>query len=142
MEHATPCGWPGCRIGTADRVFLYAHWACYLLSSLAGALAAYVHGAHLTLLDGLGAGVGLAPATAASLRAQCASFLRAQLPAELQPHARLAEGELQCCLGCVTHIAAWDASKSWVEVLASSCVKKLGGNAGVKLRQYAALPAL
>jgi midasin len=60
-----------------------------------GALGAYVHGAHLTLLDGLGAGVGLTPAAASALRAQCAAFLRAQLPDPLQPHAHLAEGDLQ-----------------------------------------------
>jgi midasin len=45
-----------------------------------GALPAYLHGAHLVLLDGLGLGVGLPPSTAAPLRAQCISFLESQLP--------------------------------------------------------------
>lgn len=59
----------------------------------AGALPAYVHGAHLVLLDGLGLGVGLPPSIASALRHQCCLFLRQQLPAgPVQLHATLAEG--------------------------------------------------
>ncbi|EFJ44763.1 hypothetical protein VOLCADRAFT_121252, partial [Volvox carteri f. nagariensis] len=59
-----------------------------------GALPAYAHGAHLTLLDGIGLGVGLPAAAAASLRASLCAFLATQLPPELGPHAALAEGHL------------------------------------------------
>lgn len=59
-----------------------------------GPLHAYAHGAHLTLLDGLGLGSGVQPSVAAALRAQCAAFLKGQLPPELHMHARLAEGDL------------------------------------------------
>ncbi|GIL43445.1 hypothetical protein Vafri_916, partial [Volvox africanus] len=59
-----------------------------------GALPAYAHGAHLTLLDGIGLGVGLPAAAAASLRASLSTFLATQLPPELAPHVALAEGQL------------------------------------------------
>ncbi|KIY92256.1 hypothetical protein MNEG_15708 [Monoraphidium neglectum] len=45
-----------------------------------GPLAAYAHGAHLTLLDGLGLGTGLPPASLAALRRRCEQLLAAQLP--------------------------------------------------------------
>ncbi len=41
---------------------------------------AYVHGAYLTLLDGLGLGLGLPEAVSLQLRAACETFLRSQLP--------------------------------------------------------------
>jgi midasin len=41
---------------------------------------AYAHGAYLTLLDGLGLGLGLAEGEAAQLRAACVAFLHDQLP--------------------------------------------------------------
>ena len=44
------------------------------------AWAAYVHGAYLTLLDGLGLGLGIPEATARQLRAACELFLHTQLP--------------------------------------------------------------
>lgn len=71
-------------------------WATFVNAAAPalGALPAYVHGAHLTLLDGLGLGSGVQPAAAAVLRNQCAAFLRSQLPAEMQAHAKLAEGDL------------------------------------------------
>lgn len=47
---------------------------------------AYAHGAFLTLLDGLGLGLGLADTEAADLRRACIDFLRAQL----QPDSRYA----------------------------------------------------
>ncbi len=45
-------------------------------------MTAYLHGAHLVLLDGLGLGVGLPPASVAPLRDQCCAFLRQQLPTD------------------------------------------------------------
>ncbi|KAG2499138.1 hypothetical protein HYH03_002721 [Edaphochlamys debaryana] len=59
-----------------------------------GPLAAYAHGAHLTLLDGIGLGVGLPAAAAAALRSALCAFLASQLPPEQAPHAALAEGRL------------------------------------------------
>lgn len=62
-----------------------------------GDLAAYAHGAHLTLLDGIGLGVGVPPATAAFLRARCHARLMTQLSghdAGAQLHAALASGDL------------------------------------------------
>lgn len=41
---------------------------------------AYAHGAYLTLLDGLGLGLGIPEATATQLRASCEAFIGAQLP--------------------------------------------------------------
>lgn len=41
---------------------------------------AYVHGASLTLLDGLGLGLGMPEASASALRAACLAFLATQLP--------------------------------------------------------------
>ena len=41
---------------------------------------AYAHGAHLTLLDGLGLGLGLPEETAKHITAECRAFLRRQLP--------------------------------------------------------------
>ncbi|MEW5309894.1 MAG: hypothetical protein WDW38_001740 [Sanguina aurantia] len=60
-----------------------------------GALPAYLHGAHLTLMDGIGLGVGLPAIAAAALHDSCQSFLASQLPAELRPHAQLAKGDMQ-----------------------------------------------
>lgn len=47
---------------------------------------------HLTA--GIGLGVGLPAATAAALRSALSAFLATQLPPDLVPHARLAEGHL------------------------------------------------
>ena len=59
-------------------------WASFCRTVvLAGQLstwAAYAHGAYLTLLDGLGLGLGLPEATARQLRAACEQFLHSQLP--------------------------------------------------------------
>lgn len=44
---------------------------------------AYVHGAYLTLLDGLGLGLGLPEETAKHLANECEGFLRRQLPKEV-----------------------------------------------------------
>jgi len=41
---------------------------------------AYAHGAYLTLLDGLGLGLGIPEATATQLRASCEAFIGTQLP--------------------------------------------------------------
>ena len=71
-------------------------WVSFINSSgpLIGHLAAYAHGAYLTLLDGLGLGVGLPAGAAQGLRAACQAFLRGQLPAELELHAQLAAGSM------------------------------------------------
>ncbi|GIL72551.1 hypothetical protein Vretifemale_2897, partial [Volvox reticuliferus] len=71
-----------------------------------GALPAYAHGAYLTLLDGIGLGVGLPAAAAANLRGSLSTFLAAQLPPELAAHAALAEGQL--------HTAANMAAKGFM----------------------------
>jgi len=44
-----------------------------------GLLAAYVHGAHLVLLDGIGLGVGISAEAAVQLRHKCLDFLDKQL---------------------------------------------------------------
>ncbi|KAK9809153.1 hypothetical protein WJX72_010301 [[Myrmecia] bisecta] len=59
-----------------------------------GALAAYAHGAHLVLLDGIGLGVGMPLEAAATLRDACHRFLLKQLPAENQHDAAAAAGHL------------------------------------------------
>ena len=45
---------------------------------------AYAHGAYLTLLDGLGLGLGLPEETAKRIAAECRAFLRAQLPEKVR----------------------------------------------------------
>ena len=59
-------------------------WASFCVTAVAsGQLSmwdAYAHGAYLTLLDGLGLGLGIPEATAQQLRASCEAFLRTQLP--------------------------------------------------------------
>ncbi len=59
-------------------------WAQFCAAAASGgALSpwrAYVHGAYLTLLDGLGLGLGMPESEAATLRAACEDMLRAQLP--------------------------------------------------------------
>lgn len=57
-------------------------WAQFitLTAHSIGVLASYVHGAHLTLLDGVGLGVGLSVETAEAVRSICLQFLAAQLP--------------------------------------------------------------
>ena len=45
---------------------------------------AYAHGAYLTLLDGLGLGLGLPEETAKGLAAACKKFLRSQLPSTVR----------------------------------------------------------
>ena len=46
---------------------------------------AFAHGAYLTLLDGLGLGLGLPEEMAKGLAEQCKQFLRDELPPEVQP---------------------------------------------------------
>lgn len=70
-----------------------------------------MHGAYLTLVDGLGLGVGLPPSAAAGLRATCAQFLRQQLPPDFQPHADMAEGRLEAQNGPQAH--SKEAAPSW-----------------------------
>ncbi|GFH15699.1 uncharacterized protein HaLaN_11975 [Haematococcus lacustris] len=73
-------------------------WATFVNTTAPrlGPLPAFVHGAHLVLLDGLGLGVGVAPDSAAALRSRCAAFLVQQLPpGPQQAHARLAEGRME-----------------------------------------------
>ena len=59
-------------------------WASFCITAVAsGQLSmwdAYAHGAYLTLLDGLGLGLGIPEATAQQLRASCEAVLRTQLP--------------------------------------------------------------
>ena len=59
-------------------------WASFCATTVsAGVLSvweAYAHGAYLTLLDGLGLGLGIPEATAQQLRSACEAFLRGQLP--------------------------------------------------------------
>jgi midasin len=57
-----------------------------------GALVAYAHGAHLTLLDGLGLGSGLPPSALVELKRQCARLLATQLPADARGAAAAAAG--------------------------------------------------
>ena len=45
---------------------------------------AYAHGAYLTLLDGLGLGLGLPEDTAKHIAAECRAFLRRQLPEKVR----------------------------------------------------------
>lgn len=59
-----------------------------------GDFAAYAHGAHLTLLDGIGLGVGVPPAAAAALRRSCEDFLLSQLPQDQQHHSASAAGRI------------------------------------------------
>ena len=83
---------PGGATGSAARGSLTVRdaiaWASFCQTVVhAGQLsawAAYVHGAYLTLLDGLGLGLGLPEATARQLRASCEQFLRTQLPSNEQ----------------------------------------------------------
>lgn len=60
-------------------------WAEFCVTAtVSGALSpweAYAHGAFLTLLDGLGLGLGMADTEAAELRRACTNFVRTQLPA-------------------------------------------------------------
>lgn len=49
-----------------------------------GALQAYAHGAYLTLLDGLGLGLGIPAALLAPLRQKCRQLLEQQLAAEAE----------------------------------------------------------
>eukprot|EP00798_Chlamydomonas_sp_ICE-L_P024873 gene24873-10534_t len=60
-----------------------------------GDVAAYIHGVHLTLLDGIGLGVGLPPSTTSALRLQCQTYLSSQLPADQALHGDLAAGKLE-----------------------------------------------
>ena len=50
---------------------------------------AFAHGAYLTLLDGLGLGLGLPEETARGLAEQCKKFLRDELPPEVSVSSRL-----------------------------------------------------
>jgi hypothetical protein len=63
-------------------------WAEFCVKACAsGALRpwhAYAHGAFLTLLDGLGLGLGISDAEATGMRRSCLEFIRSQLPAEAQ----------------------------------------------------------
>lgn len=66
-----------------------------------GALPAYAHGAHLTLLDGVGLGAGMVPGAAAALRAKCHAYLVQQISASgvdgaaaAALHAEMAAGDL------------------------------------------------
>ena len=79
---------PGGATGSAARSSLTVRdaiaWASFCCTVVqAGQLtawAAYAHGAYLTLLDGLGLGLGLPEVTARRLRVACEQFLRSQLP--------------------------------------------------------------
>jgi len=42
--------------------------------------AAFAHGAYLTLLDGLGLGLGMPEETAKALNRKCVEYLRARIP--------------------------------------------------------------
>ena len=83
---------PGGATGSAARSSLTVRdaiaWASFCRTAVhAGQLsawAAYAHGAYLTLLDGLGLGLGLPEVTAKQLRAACEQFLRLQLPSSEQ----------------------------------------------------------
>ena len=79
---------PGGATGSAARSSLTVRdaiaWASFchtvVQAGQLSAWAAYAHGAYLTLLDGLGLGLGLPEATARQLRSACEQFLRSQLP--------------------------------------------------------------
>ena len=45
---------------------------------------AYAHGAYLTLLDGLGLGLGMPEEAARQIKIKCLSFLQRQLPEEVR----------------------------------------------------------
>lgn len=72
---------------------------------------AYAHGAHLTLLDGVGLGVGVPPAAVAALRRLCEAFLAAQLPPGAERHAEAAAGRITLPpadeLAAATPAGAW-----------------------------------
>lgn len=82
----------GAKITLSPRDLLaWAHFINRTAPSL-GPLAAYVHGAYLTLLDGIGLGLGMAQVEVAELRAAAAEQLAAQLPQEMRPVADYAAG--------------------------------------------------
>jgi midasin len=60
-------------------------WVTFINTTVGtlGPVAAYVHGAYLTLLDGLGLGSGLAAAAVAPLNASCQQLLVQQVPADM-----------------------------------------------------------
>jgi midasin len=100
---------PSGAVGSAARGSLTVRDAIAWASFCAGAVSsrelsmweAYVHGAYLTLFDGLGLGLGIPEVTAKELRAACESFLRTQLPATA--HATLLSASFQSLpaeLGC------------------------------------------
>ncbi|KAG1662050.1 hypothetical protein FOA52_005297, partial [Chlamydomonas sp. UWO 241] len=77
-----------------------------------GSLPAYAHGAHLTLLDGIGLGAGVSPAVAAALRATCHAHLLSQLPDDssgARLHAALAAGDLGAPLASLVAAGLLDA---------------------------------
>lgn len=59
-----------------------------------GHLEAYVHGAYLVLLDGIGLGVGMPVESARMLRAACHDFLVQQLPEPLRGEGARAAGDM------------------------------------------------
>ena len=75
-----------CAAGTSARASLTVRdaiaWAqfCTAASATLPAWHTYAHGAYLTLLDGLGLGLGVADGEAAHLRSACEAFLLAQVP--------------------------------------------------------------
>lgn len=60
-----------------------------------GAVEAFLHGAHLVLLDGLGLGVGMPEEAVRSIRRACRAFLEQSLPADIMPEAHRAAGDVR-----------------------------------------------
>jgi midasin len=92
-------------------------------SSELGPLSAYVHGAYLTLLDGLGLGLGVPPAALAPLRARCRALLCQQLTSmpqsggtALLPHeaaAAVAQAAAELTPGAASADIQTDSGQRW-----------------------------
>ncbi len=88
----------GARVATAARQTLTVRdllaWAVFFNATTAtlGPLLAYVHGAYLVVIDGIGLGVGVPDDAARAMRAMCHDFLLSQLPSEVHAAASEAAG--------------------------------------------------
>ena len=115
------CFFHGMRItaGSAARSSLTVRdiiaWAEFCVTAVASGACqllpweAYAHGAYLTLLDGLGLGLGMTETEALELRQACTDFVRAQLPVEAR-HALDAAAfiELPKGLGLIENTSTMD----------------------------------